>query len=113
MPPAASRRRSLLIPTGAALASALLLTPLVAMQFTREVDWTVSDFVLMGFLLYGACALFELGARARAALAYRAAVGVAVLSSPQPNRPVSKTTISNRNGWLFIAMREWNGLERA
>lgn len=31
--------------------AALLLIPLVAMQFTYEVDWDVSDFVIMGILL--------------------------------------------------------------
>ncbi len=29
----------------------LLLIPLTAMQFTNEVDWSVSDFVIMGILL--------------------------------------------------------------
>jgi len=29
----------------------LLLIPLVAMQFTEEVDWGILDFVVMGFLL--------------------------------------------------------------
>jgi uncharacterized protein YybS (DUF2232 family) len=31
----------------------LLLIPLVAMQFTNEVDWSLSDFVIMGILLLG------------------------------------------------------------
>lgn len=31
--------------------AAILMIPLVAMQFTGEVNWTVSDFVIMGILL--------------------------------------------------------------
>jgi hypothetical protein len=31
----------------------LLLIPLVAMQFTNEVDWSLRDFVIMGVLLLG------------------------------------------------------------
>lgn len=30
----------------------LLLIPLVAMQFTSEVNWTLSDFVVMGTMLF-------------------------------------------------------------
>ena len=31
--------------------AALLCLPLIAMQFTEEVNWTLSDFVIMGILL--------------------------------------------------------------
>lgn len=31
---------------------AFLLVPLVAMQFTDEVDWNVNDFVIMGLLVF-------------------------------------------------------------
>jgi len=31
----------------------ILLIPLIAMQFTNEVDWKLPDFVIMGVLLLG------------------------------------------------------------
>lgn len=40
--------------------AAILLIPFVAMQFTREVDWTTSDFVIAAILLAGTGMLFEL-----------------------------------------------------
>ena len=45
-------------------ATGLLLLPAVAMQFTREVDWTASDFVIMGLILYGCCLLLEVAVKA-------------------------------------------------
>ena len=38
----------------------LLLIPLVAMQFTTEVNWNLADFIVMGFLLLGFGLLIEL-----------------------------------------------------
>ncbi len=38
----------------------LLLIPLIAMQFTNEVDWNLSDFIIMGILLFGTGLLCEL-----------------------------------------------------
>lgn len=38
----------------------LLLIPLIAMQFTNEVDWDIFDFFVMGILLSGTGLLFEL-----------------------------------------------------
>lgn len=48
--------------------AAILLIPFVAMQFTREVNWTASDFVIAAVLLAGTGMLFEL---ARATLRTR------------------------------------------
>jgi hypothetical protein len=62
-------------------AAALLLTPLVAMQFTDEVDWSVADFVVVGGMLMAACGAFEVGARLSGNLAYRAGVGVAIVAA--------------------------------
>lgn len=35
------------------IATTLLLIPLIAMQFTDEVKWSLSDFVIAGILLFG------------------------------------------------------------
>ncbi len=42
------------------VAASLLLIPLIAMQFSNEVDWKVLDFTIMGFLLFGTGLLCEL-----------------------------------------------------
>lgn len=42
--------------------AALLVLPLVAMQFTGDVDWGPEDFAFAGILLIGAGAVFELAA---------------------------------------------------
>lgn len=64
-----------------AIAALLLLLPLVAMQFTQEMAWEETDFVVMGALLFGACGTYELAARMTGNIAYRAAVGVAVVAA--------------------------------
>jgi ABC-type Mn2+/Zn2+ transport system permease subunit len=47
--------------TGIVLTAALLLLmPLIAMQFTSEVNWTLSDFVIAGILLFGTGLMLEL-----------------------------------------------------
>ncbi|MDV6329933.1 hypothetical protein [Asticcacaulis sp. 201] len=39
---------------------AVLIAPVIAMQFTAEVNWTASDFLFAGVLLIGGGALIEL-----------------------------------------------------
>ena len=65
--------------TRIALATALLLLiPLVAMQFTQEVVWTLADFVFAAVVFFGAGLTYVLIARKWDNTAYRMAVGVAV-----------------------------------
>ncbi len=59
----------------------ILLIPLVAMQFSDEVDWNLFDFVVAGALLFGSGLTYELIARKAGKPAYRAAVGVAVATA--------------------------------
>ena len=52
----------------AILTAAILLIPFVAMRFTTEVNWTASDFVVAGVLLFVTGLLFQFAAnRARTA----------------------------------------------
>lgn len=63
---------------GAAL---LLMLPLVAMQFTSEVNWTPFDFIVMGAMLGLACAAFELAVRMARSNLYLIAAGVAIAAA--------------------------------
>ncbi len=59
----------------------LLMLPAGAMQFTSEVNWTVSDFIFAG-VLFGIVGLaFELIVRASDSLAYRLGAGLAGMSA--------------------------------
>ena len=63
------------------MAALLLLVPAVAMQFTSEVNWTASDFIVMGVMLSAACGAYELLARMTSNTSYRAAVGIAIATA--------------------------------
>jgi hypothetical protein len=63
-----------------ALATAvLLLIPLVAMQFTPEVVWTLSDFIIAGGLLFGAGLTYVVVSRLGNS-SYRLGAAVAVVA---------------------------------
>ena len=58
----------------------LLLIPLIAMQFTDEVNWTLPDFVIMGILLLGTGLMCELVIRKIKKTGYRIVlIGAALL----------------------------------
>lgn len=57
----------------------LLMVPLVAMQFTREVNWGIGDFVAAGLLLFGAGMAYSAVARRVRSSGQRLAVAAAVV----------------------------------
>ncbi|WP_347158730.1 hypothetical protein [Pontibacter chitinilyticus] len=57
----------------------VLLIPLIAMQFTKEVNWDVFDFVVMGILLLGTGLLCELVMRQVKSRTYRIGMLVIIL----------------------------------
>lgn len=61
--------------------AALLLAPLVAMQFTDSVAWTASDFAVAAALLIGAALVYELASRLTSRPAWRLAIGAAILTA--------------------------------
>ncbi len=63
---------------GAAL---LLSLPLIAMQFTSEVNWTASDFVFMGVMLGAVCLAFELAMRVARSSYYMLGAGIAAATA--------------------------------
>ena len=59
----------------------LLLIPLIAMQYTDEVNWTLSDFVVMGILLLGTGLMCELLLRKVKKIGYRVVLVGIVLTA--------------------------------
>ena len=62
-------------------AAFLLLLPLIAMQFTTEVDWDQADFVVFGAMLLFVCGGYELATRVSGNRAYRLGAGIALLGA--------------------------------
>ena len=58
--------------------AAILMLPLAAMQFTREVNWSLFDFLVMGVLLGGSGLAYVLLSTISSNTAYRAGTAVAV-----------------------------------
>lgn len=66
---------------GWSIAALLLLLPLVAMQFTREVNWTPFDFAFATVMIGGVGIAFELTVRATRNNAYRSGVAIALAAA--------------------------------
>lgn len=61
-----------------AMAATLLLLPLVAMRFTREVNWDETDFLFAGLLIGGVGLAFEGAVRVARSGFYRAGAAAAL-----------------------------------
>jgi hypothetical protein len=62
-------------------AAALLCVPLIAMQFTREVAWTLGDFIFAGMMLGGVGLALELAVRISPSSSYRIGAGLGLAAS--------------------------------
>lgn len=58
----------------------LLLIPLIAMQFSDEVVWTLSDFIIAGTFLFGTGLTYKLITRKSGNVTYRIAIGFALFT---------------------------------
>jgi len=56
----------------------ILCIPFTAMQFTDEVNWSVSDFIIMGALIFGTGFSYVLLTRSSPDIIHRAAVALAI-----------------------------------
>ncbi|MFT4605339.1 MAG: hypothetical protein ACI9W4_002078 [Rhodothermales bacterium] len=63
------------------MAGLLLLLPLVAMQFSNQVAWSLGDFLIFGAMLGGAGLALELAYRKAGSSSYKVGVGLAVLAA--------------------------------
>jgi predicted PurR-regulated permease PerM len=61
------------------IATVLLILPLVAMQFTDEVNWTLIDFIVAGVLLYATGILIDLIIRKIKPRKYRVTVLIVLI----------------------------------
>jgi hypothetical protein len=68
-------------PAAWGIAAMLWVLPLVAMQFTHEVNWSAFDFAVWAVMLASAAGASEVAKRLTARTAYRAIAGVAITAA--------------------------------
>ncbi len=64
-----------------AVTTGILTLPLIGMQFSQDVDWTIFDFLIMGTLISGAGLLMVWVKRTIKSPTHRAAIIVAILAA--------------------------------
>jgi hypothetical protein len=89
-------------------AAALILLPLLAMQFTQEVNWGTEDFAFATVMVVGVGVTYELAVRMTGNRAYRAGAAVALVAAfvlVWANAAVGIIgSENNRVNWLFDAV---------
>ena len=65
----------------AAVVALILMVALVAMQFTDEVAWDETDFIVAGVLVFCTGLAYEVVARKGGTIAFRAAVGLGLVAA--------------------------------
>jgi predicted membrane channel-forming protein YqfA (hemolysin III family) len=68
------------IPFLALITGAILLLPFIGMQFSDEVNWTLSDFVFAGVMIFGTGLFYKFITRKSQDMLYRVAIGFALLT---------------------------------
>lgn len=63
----------------AMITACILLIPLIAMQFTEEVNWTMGDFIVAGTLLLGFGLLLDFALRLSKRSRYRVLITISIL----------------------------------
>lgn len=56
----------------------ILLIPAIAMQFTDDVKWTLSDFIIMGLLIFTAGTVYVFGSRQAKNLKHKVMIGLCI-----------------------------------
>lgn len=61
------------------IAACILIIPLIAMQFTSEVNWDATDFLVAAVLLFGVVSLIELSLRNIKKAKYRTPIIIGII----------------------------------
>ena len=61
------------------IVAAILLIPLIAMQFTDEVNWQLTDFIIFGALLFGVGILIEISLKKLKTSKYKTPIIIAIV----------------------------------
>jgi len=56
----------------------ILFIPLIAMQFTNDIAWTLSDFIIAGILLFSAGLIYQIATKKIKKQKHKIAIGILI-----------------------------------